>query len=56
MQIMIRLPRFLILQLRRCRVTLAHPKRSRTRAHAGYCSYVPVNTLGQGSLDLERFL
>ena len=37
------------------RATLAYPKRGYTRAHTGSCNSVPVNILGQSSLDLEWF-
>ena len=37
------------------RVALAHSEWGHTRAHTGRYSSVPINTLGQGSLVLERF-
>ena len=52
---MILLGRFFDLQVLVARATLAHPERGHTQAHTSRYSSIPVNTLGQGSQDLERF-
>ena len=47
---------FLFFKRSAARATLVHLERGHTRAHVGRYNSIPVNTLGQGSLDLVRFL
>ena len=49
------LPDFLSFKHSIVKATLAHPEQGHAQAHAGCYSSTPVNTLGHGSLVVERF-